>query len=237
MKIGIVQPNSIKKALELTERALREGAQLVLLPEKWVKSLDELPLQEFQRLALKYTSYIIPGAVDDGVSIVSPIIDSNGSIKGIAKKIHLFGSEKGKYLPGNKAVLFSHGGIKFGIAICYDADFPEVIRNMFMKGMEILLVPSKIHYKGINIWKEYLRIRSLENRIAVVNANAYEPPNYPGNSVAFIPVKSGEIVDLMNVAELGEEETYSVFDINPLSYFNLRLERLKEIINFTVEEI
>lgn len=237
MKIGIIQPGSVKNALELTEKALKEGAQLVLLPEKWVKSLDEMPIKEFQRLALKYTSYIIPGAVDDGVSIISPIIDSKGNIRGIAKKIHLFGSEKTNRLPGDKAILFSYGGIKFGIAICYDADFPEVVRNMFLKGMEVLLVPSKIHHRGIGIWKEYLRVRSLENRIAVVNANAYEPPNYLGNSVAYVPVKTGDIVDLMSVAELGEEESYSVFEINPLLYLNLRLERLKEVINFTTEEI
>ncbi|AWR96452.1 carbon-nitrogen hydrolase family protein [Acidianus sulfidivorans JP7] len=237
MKIAIVQPSNAKKALELTEKSLKEGAQLVLLPEKWVNSLDEMPIQDFQRLAVKYTSYIIPGAVEDGVSIVSPIIDSKGNIRGIAKKIHLYGKEKGKLLPGDKAILFSFGGIKFGVSICYDADFPEVIRNMAIKGMEILLVPSKIDLRGINLWREYLRVRSLENRIAVVNANAYNPPNYLGNSIAIVPVKNGDIVDLMNVAELGEEENYAIAEINPLDYFNLRIERLKEIINFSVEEI
>jgi len=237
LKIGIVQPSNVKSAIELTETVLSKGAQLVLLPEKWVKTLDEVPLSDFQRLALKYTAYIIPGAIEDGVSVIAPIIDNSGKIKGIAKKLHLFGKEKDRLLPGDKSIIFTYSGIKFGISICYDIDFPETIRNMFKKGVEILLVPSKITTEGLKIWRDYIKIRALENRIAIVNANALAPPDYIGNSFAITPVKKGGIVDTLTVAELGEEENYTIADIDPLTYFHLRLERLKEISDTSVDEI
>ncbi|MEJ2781847.1 carbon-nitrogen hydrolase family protein, partial [Stygiolobus sp. CP850M] len=99
MKFAIVQPTSTFSAVQLTEEALKAGAEIVLLPEKWTKHLDDVPLVDFQRLAKKYTSYVIPGAVEDGVSIISPVIDPNGEVKGIAKKIHLYEDEKNRLFP------------------------------------------------------------------------------------------------------------------------------------------
>ncbi|MEM0131661.1 MAG: carbon-nitrogen hydrolase family protein [Saccharolobus sp.] len=238
MKIGVVQPLEVKTALSLTERALKEGAELVLLPEKWVKSIDEVPLIEFQKLAKKYTAYIIPGAFEDGVSVISPIIDDNGNLKGIAKKIHLFNDEKLRLLPGDEGIIFTYRGIKFGIAICYDIDFPELIREFFLKGIEVLLVPSKVRSVGLQIWREFLRIRSLENRIAIVNSNSYNPPDFPGGSTVIVPEQSDSgIVIPRIVEELENEENYMIASIDPLNYIYLRDNRLKEIVKFRIKEI
>ncbi|MEM1600134.1 MAG: carbon-nitrogen hydrolase family protein [Sulfolobaceae archaeon] len=238
MKIGVVQPLEVKTALSLTERALKEGAELVLLPEKWVKSIDEVPLIEFQKLAKKYTAYIIPGAFEDGVSVISPIIDDNGNLKGIAKKIHLFNDEKLRLLPGDEGIIFTYRGIKFGIAICYDIDFPELIREYFLKGIEVLLVPSKVRSVGLQIWRDFLRIRSLENRIAIVNSNSYNPPDFPGGSTVIVPEQSDSgIVIPRIVEELENEENYMIASIDPLNYIYLRGNRLKEIVKFRIKEI
>ena len=237
MKFAIVQPTNTLSALKLTEEALKAGAEIVLLPEKWVKHLDEVPLNEFQKLAKKYTSYIIPGAVEDGVSVISPVIDPNGEVKGIAKKIHLFEDEKNRLFPGTSTLIFTYRGVKIGIAICYDVDFPEVIRQMFLKGVEVVLVPSKIPQDGIELWREYLKVRVLENRIAIVNANALQPPEFPGKSVVYIPMKKGKFVYPEKIAEMGSNENFLLIDINPLMYMSLRVERLKEYSNFEINEI
>lgn len=237
MKFAIVQASNRLSALQFTEEALKLGAEVVLLPEKWVKHLDDLPLQEFQRLAKKYTSYIIPGAVEDGVSVIAPIVDPNGEIKGIAKKIHLFDEERKRLFPGSSTVIFNYRGVKIGIAICYDVDYPEVIRQMFLKGVEIVLVPSKIPYDGIELWREYLRVRVLENRIAIINANAIEPPEYPGKSVAYVPVLRGRFVVPEKILEMESNESYAIVDINTLSFMNLRIERLKEYRDFEINEL
>ncbi|MBB5253868.1 carbon-nitrogen hydrolase family protein [Sulfurisphaera ohwakuensis] len=237
MKIGIVQPLNTSNALYLTEESLKSGAEIVLLPEKWIKTLDDLPLHNFQQLAKKYTAYIIPGAVEDGVSIISPLIDPNGEIKAIAKKIHLFGDEKNRLLSGSSAIIFKYRGIKIGIAICYDVDFPEIIREMFLKGVEILLVPSKIPKDGIDLWREYLKVRVLENRIALVNANTFSPPEYLGMSIAYVPSPRGRFIEAKPIGELGDKEGQIVIDINPLSYMSFRIERLKEYKHFEIKEL
>jgi predicted amidohydrolase len=237
LKIGIIQPSNKYSALQLTEAALSEGAQLVILPEKWVKHIDEVPLNEFQKLARKYTALIIPGAFEDGVSVISPIISPSGNIVGIAKKIHLFEKEKTYLISGDKLIIFTYRGVKLGITICYDLDFPEVIRSLFLKGVEIVLVPSKVDYEGIKYWREYLRVRVLENRVAIVNSNAIELPNFPGLSVALQPVKVGKYVDAKILAELGENEGYVIADIEPLNFLQLRGERLREYKDFQIYDL
>ncbi|MCH4814243.1 MAG: carbon-nitrogen hydrolase family protein [Saccharolobus sp.] len=238
MKIGVIQPLEVKSAILLVEKALKEGAELVLLPEKWTKNIEDVPLVEFQKLAKRYTAYILPGAFEDGVSVITPIIDDSGNLKGIAKKIHLFNEEKLRLIPGNEAVLFTYRGIRFGILICYDIDFPEVARELFSKGVEIILVPSKVRGNGLDIWNEFLRIRVLENRIGIVNANVYSPPDFPGRSVAIIPEQRQDgIVIPKVVGELGSEEGYMIVDIDPLKYMYLRGDRLKEYVKFTVKEL
>jgi len=237
LKFAIVQPTSTFSAVQLTEEALKAGAEIVLLPEKWTKHLDDVPLVDFQRLAKKYTSYVIPGAVEDGVSIISPVIDPNGEVKGIAKKIHLYEDEKNRLFPGSSTIIFTYRGVKIGIVICYDVDFPEVIRQMFVKGVEIVLVPSKISQDGLELWRDYLRVRVLENRLAIVNANALQLPEYPGKSVVYVPVKRGKYVYAEKVAEMGSSENFLLVDINPLHYMDLRVNRLKEYSNFEINEI
>ncbi|MEM4047074.1 MAG: carbon-nitrogen hydrolase family protein, partial [Metallosphaera sp.] len=130
----MVQPTAKQTAIQSTEKALEAGSQIILLPEKWVSTLDELPITDFQRLAVKYTAYIIPGAVEDGVSVISPIISPKGNILGLAKKVHLFGKERGRLIPGTSISFFSVNGVRIGVVICYDLDFPEIVRALFLHG-------------------------------------------------------------------------------------------------------
>lgn len=232
-----MQPTAKQTAIQSTEKALEAGSQIILLPEKWVSTLDELPITDFQRLAVKYTAYIIPGAVEDGVSVISPIISPKGNILGLAKKVHLFGKERGRLIPGTSISFFSVNGVRIGVVICYDLDFPEIVRALFLHGVEIVMVPSKIKREWMDRWRDYVRMRAIENRIAIVNANAFQLPDYPGGSIAILPYKRGEIVDLKVVAEMGEEEGFTIADIDPMSFFHLRLERQKEVVQFSVQEL
>jgi predicted amidohydrolase len=237
VKIGIVQPRDVEGALRLTEAALKEGAELVLLPEKWVREIEGVPLNQFRMLARTFTAHVIPGAFEDGVSVVAPVFDGNGEVRTIAKKVHLFGKEKGRLYPGDKVISFSFRGVKFGLLICYDIDFPETVRSLFLKGVEVLLVPSRVPKEGIGVWRDYLRIRAIENRMAIINANALDPPEFNGLSSAMIPVRKGNIVDVEMVASLEDREQYAVFNVEPMSYLMFRTERIREYRNVEVEEI
>ncbi|MEM4115694.1 MAG: carbon-nitrogen hydrolase family protein, partial [Saccharolobus sp.] len=91
---------------------------------------------------------------------------------------------------------------------------------------------------GLQIWREFLKIRSLENRIAIVNSNSYNPPDFPGGSTVIVPEQSDSgIVIPRIVEELENEENYMIASIDPLNYIYLRDNRLKEIVKFRIKEI
>ena len=75
------------------------------------------------------------------------------------------------------------GGFKIGVLVCYDVDFPEVSRILALGGADLLMCPSRIVRQGVEPWHQYVTIRSLENRIAVVAPNVYSPPLFTGQSV------------------------------------------------------
>jgi predicted amidohydrolase len=45
------------------------------------------------------------------------------------------------------------------------------------------MCPSRIVRQGVEPWHQYVTIRSLENRIAVVAPNVYSPPLFTGHSL------------------------------------------------------
>ncbi|BCU67701.1 nitrilase [Sulfolobales archaeon HS-7] len=218
-----------ENAISLTKAALDKGAQVVLLPEKWTENIDNAQLKYFEELAKTQSAYIIPGALEDGISVVAPIIFPDGSLRGLVKKNHLFKNETGRLIPGNKVGIFTVGGVKMGVEICYDLDFPEVSRELAKKGAEIILVPAKIRKDTLHIWRKYMEIRALENRIAIVSANNFTPPEFMGGSTLVVPVNKGEYVEPVTYEIIGEKIGFTIVEIETTSYLKDRVERLKEI--------
>ena len=67
-----------------------------------------------------------------------------------------------------------------GIAICYDLRFPEYVRLLCDRGMEILLVPAAFTATtGAAHWEILLRARAIENQCYVVAAN--QTGHHPGD--------------------------------------------------------
>ncbi len=58
------------------------------------------------------------------------------------KKTHLFGFEKMIFSAGGSIDVFEFKDVKFGIAICYEVEFPEFVRALVLKGAEIIFCPS-----------------------------------------------------------------------------------------------
>lgn len=235
----MVQPLSAESAVSYSRKALEEGAQVLVLPEKWTKTIDNAPLREFEKLATRYSAYIVPGAFEDGVSVVAPIIFPDGDVKAIAKKIHLFRDEKQRLLQGDKVVLFSASGVKIGIEICYDLDFPSVTTSLALKGAEIIVVPAKIRARHLHLWRKYMEVRALENRVAVLSANNLEPPEFGGGSSLVVPVRTDEgVIEPLFYELIGQREGFSIAEIDTMSYLKERIERVKEsLVSFDTIEV
>lgn len=117
---------------------------------------------------------------DDGDVFDTAVIIDHGKVKGGYRKIHLFDAlgyrESELFLPGSKPVLFNIRDMKFGVVICYDIRFPELVKSAVMSGARSVIVPSA-WYRGPlkeEQWQTLLMARAQENTsyvIGVGNAN------------------------------------------------------------------
>ena len=112
---------------------------------------------------------------DNRVYDTAVIINSNGAICSVYRKLHMYDAlgfrESAKMIAGNtieKPVKTSAGNL--GLMICYDVRFPEVSRILAINGADILAVPSAwVH--GImkeEHWQTILKARAIENGSYVV---------------------------------------------------------------------
>ena len=130
--------------------------------------------------------------------------------------------------PGTEARIFNTS-CKFGIMICYDTVFPGVADTLSKKGAEIIFSPSRIVKEGIEPWKMYVQVRSLENRIPIIAPNV-ENIRFGGNSLIVELTKEEKIVKT-RISELKGECEESV-NIQLSNYQAIRKQRVEDKNNF-----
>jgi N-carbamoylputrescine amidase len=160
---------NLAKADSLIEKASKEGANLVLLPELFeglyfcqVEDYSKFALAEevgssktikhFQEVAKKF-HVVLPISFfekSDACYFNSlAMIDNDGSLLGIYRKSHIptgeCYEEKFYFTPGDTGFkVFASKIGKIGIGICWDQWFPETARILTLLGAEILLFPTAI---------------------------------------------------------------------------------------------
>ena len=88
-------------------------------------------------------------------------------------KLRLTGFEKatGVIQPGDALKVFEIGGVRAGIAVCYDSEFPLPVRAQCEAGARLLLVPSCTDTEaGATRVRVGCLARALENRFFVAKA-------------------------------------------------------------------
>ncbi len=88
-------------------------------------------------------------------------------------KLQLTGFEKsaGVIDGGDALKVFEHDGLRFGVAVCYDAEFPLPVRAQCEAGVRLLLVPSCTDTAaGATRVRVGCLARALENRCFVAQA-------------------------------------------------------------------
>jgi len=242
-KVGLIQTRSYennKKGIEniskLLEKLGKVETEIVCLPEQWlpnnqIENYDQ-EFFEFKKIAKNYSMTIIPGAFyeknENKVSINSPIIGPEGEIIGKQEKIHPYDYEKETVNAGTEAKIFNTS-CKFGIMICYDTVFPGVADRLTKKGAQILFSPSRIVKEGIESWKMYVQVRSLENRIPIIAPNV-EDAKFGGSSLIVELTKEEKIVNTRVTELKGEyEETVNITFSN---YETIRKQRIEDRNNF-----
>jgi omega-amidase len=210
---------NLQKAAVMTERAVDEGASLIVFPEQFATGWDPLAESYVQDINGKIPATLKKLARKHSIGIIGAFreqhepqprntciaIGPDGSVLAKYAKIHLFSPEKENiaFSPGEKLATFSLEDMTFGIAICYDLRFWDLFSIYAEMGVECMVVPSAWPCRRIEHFKVFIRARALENQYYTAGINTVGPTpvdTYCGGSLVADP--NGEVLSL----ESGKEE-------------------------------
>ncbi|MDI6718014.1 MAG: nitrilase-related carbon-nitrogen hydrolase [Methanomicrobiales archaeon] len=200
---------ALVRAEGMVRQAAERGAALIAFPEQFAtgwsprsahsaEGIDGRIVSTLRRYAGEYGIAILGSFPEAGHPLprnTCVAIGADGALLGTYAKIHLFspGGEPAHYAAGERLLLFTVGGVRFGVAICYDLRFPELFRLYAEAGAECVLVPAAWPCSRIEAWELLLRVRALENQFYAggINGSGETPVDrYCGGSVAADPVGS-----------------------------------------------
>lgn len=196
MKVAVVQLEAAvgqpEENLERAERLIRKasltGCDLVILPEM---TDTGYVMDEVERSASRWDELFVPGLraiakecdlnvvcgvserLEDRIYNAVAVIDREGRIAGHYRKVHLFSpaGEDRVCAPGEGLVAVELDDVRWGVAVCYDIRFPELVRRLVFDGVKGLLIPSAFPFPRLDHWRVLLRARAMENQCIVVAAN------------------------------------------------------------------
>lgn len=131
-----------------------DETDMILLPEFWpgasvIQDLEGEVITEMRRLAARYRTYMICPISRKTENIPklnsAVLIDRQGEIVGVYDKHYPFWSEYDidpAPAPGQEIPVFDTDFGRIGMAICFDANFPDVWDALGRQGAEIVFWPS-----------------------------------------------------------------------------------------------
>ncbi|MFC4597345.1 carbon-nitrogen hydrolase family protein [Cohnella hongkongensis] len=239
VKIGLIQVQAnygpdvtvtdrLNELLHLAECCLKDGADLVLMPEAYqysVPSARNSSAESLARtyaggykeacaeLARKYAAYLVPwdNEVDENGMLynTSYILDRNGIEIGRYRKVHLTHDEmKEPYARGSEFPVFELDFGKVGIMICYDNYYPESAALLALNGAELILYPLF----GDTLksqWEIKLKARAIDNTVFVASCHIHSAPREEKFTYTGIVSPTGDVL-----CRLHDEGTYAVCEID-----------------------
>ncbi len=139
-------------------------------PEGWEDAIAALP-----GLVARYGVGLTIGLAEhrDGrIGNAAWVYGRDGTVLARYWKVQLFGPrEKSIYVPGDELVTFEFEGVRFGLLVCYDVEFPEHTRALAQAGAQALLVPTANMKPFVNVHEVTVPARALESALSIVYAN------------------------------------------------------------------
>jgi predicted amidohydrolase len=179
-KGGKTPMDNCRQFARLLEDAAKQRADLAVLPEtltyfglgkSFADCAEPVPgpsTEYFGELASKHGLYIVAGLVErDGHLLynVAALLGPDGKMVGKYRKVALPRSEIAAGIcPGDDYPVFDTRFGKLGMMVCYDGFFPEVARQLSMRGAEVIAWPVW----GCN--PMLASARACENHVYVVSS-------------------------------------------------------------------
>lgn len=245
MRAAVVQLNSTddyENNLAVAERLVRaaaaEGADLVVLPEKWTvigppetltqyaEPLNGNTIGGCQQLCRELGIHLVAGSFPERVpgreklSNTSVLIGPDGGLRAIYRKLHLFDvdvedtsyRESEVEEAGDEIVLGPVDDVPVGLTVCYDLRFPELFRILTLSGARIITVPSAFTERtGRDHWEPLLRARAIENQVFIIAAAQVgdAPPHYKSYGHSMIVDPWGTVM-----TQAPDTEWYATADLD-----------------------
>ncbi|MCR6490512.1 carbon-nitrogen hydrolase family protein [Amycolatopsis sp. OK19-0408] len=150
------------------------------------------------------------------------LIDAAGQRRANYRKTHLFGDlDKAWFTPGDEPVVQADiAGLRVGLLICYDVEFPEIVRAHALAGTELLVVPTALMSPYELVADTLVPARAYESQLFVAYANRCDVEReltYCGRSCVVAP--TGEVL-----ARAGAEPALLTADVSRTALVASRLE-------------
>ncbi|HYM31044.1 MAG TPA: carbon-nitrogen hydrolase family protein [Candidatus Cybelea sp.] len=204
---------TVERVMGFLDQAGERGSELVVLPEVWTglgysdavdfrtDIAEEIPGPTTRLLAEKAKRYgmTIVGSMYERVGNryynSAPVIGPDGAILGKYWKTHLFDApkrtdippgmrESSKVDPGSELPVFNTMIGPVGVSVCSDLRFPEVYRELALKGAKVIVCASAFLSPRFDHWEFFLRARATENQCWVVASG--QVGTEPKSGIAFV---------------------------------------------------
>ena len=190
MRIAVLQTGSadLDQLRDAAGRAADGGARLLVTPETLTTGYNVPGVREqaqpadgpwLDRIADIARStgvailYGFPERDGEDVYNAAQLVDRDGTVLARHRKTHLFGDiDARSFTPGaGDCPVVDLDGVRVGILICYDVEFPEAVRCRALAGADLVAVPTALMRPYEVVARTIVPARAYENQVYVAYAN------------------------------------------------------------------
>jgi predicted amidohydrolase len=250
---------TLRRIGQYCEQAAAEGAELVVFPElivhghctpnTWEIAEGVPGGQSVEMLcgtARRLGIFLCAGLSEKENDIVynTQVLIGPAGYIGKQRKLHMSRDESFFYKGGREINVFDLGKCKVGMVICYDNQFPEVVRIVALKGADVILMPhaarearwddtpqseAAARRKVFDFFSSSYRMRGRENACFCVYVDQagragyvdslprdhFNQPHHPGG--AFIIGPTGDILRQAQTEQIRDEMIVADLDATLLA--------------------
>lgn len=199
LRVGVLQgpaqggpPSHMLAAMDRAASGLvGDGPALLIMPELFLtgynigadrlaeaaEAFDGPSAQRASAIARRHGTALLYGYPERGADgklyNSALLVGGDGGMLANTRKLHLFGDmERTVFTPGARICeLAVIGGLRVGVLICYDVEFPETVRSLALQGADLVAVPTALMRPYDFVARVLVRARAYENQVFVAYAN------------------------------------------------------------------
>jgi len=179
----------VDRLAALLDSGALADTDLLLLPELWTSGYFDAAavaaasetgdgpgqrriaaLARRHRLALAYG---YPELVDGTRFNAARLIGADGTALIDYRKVNLWADyERALFAAGDApSAIADYRGWRIGLSICYDTEYPETVRDLALRGADLVLAPTAVGAEFPLVAEAVIRVRALENGVWLAFAN------------------------------------------------------------------